>query len=261
MFFFYGKHIIELGGTTFNYVSQISNASASFSTTFQMPGMSTDQVYDAVQPLFDSLNSIGISVPAANPVPSVLWAPSRNQGAGDMPGNTLFSSRLFPRVNWENETLWNATMAAVRETVEAGYTFHGIHMSPTAKVAGYPGNNAVNPAFRNGLMHADSYNTLMVRGASPQRFKDAYARHNSYMDKIRTVTPTGGAYINEADVTEPNWQQSFFGDNYPRLLKIKKETDPWGVFWAPSTVGSEAWEVRTADGLPTQNGPLCRTGQ
>jgi hypothetical protein len=31
-----------------------------------------------------------------------------------------------------------------------------------------------------------------------------------------------------------------------------------GVFWAPMTVGSEAWEVITADGLPTQNGQLCR---
>jgi hypothetical protein len=78
------------------------------------------------------------------------------------------------------------------------------------------------------------------------------------MEKIRVVTPGGGAYINEADRLEPNWQQSFFGANYPRLLGIKRETDLWGVFWAPTTVDSEAWEVRTADGLAMQDGPLCR---
>jgi hypothetical protein len=42
------------------------------------------------------------------------------------------------------------------------------------------------------------------------------------------------------------------------VAQIKKKTDRWRLFWAPTTVGSEVWEVITADGLPTQNGPLCR---
>lgn len=150
-------------------------------------------------------------------------------------------------------------MAAIRQVVEAGYTFHGINMQPSDKIAGYPGNNAVNPAFRNTIMHADifDFQTPSFRGPA-QAVLNEYVVFNSSMNLIRAATPGSGSYINEADVLEPDWQQSFFGDNYPRLLDIKKKRDPWGVFWAPSTVGSESWEVITADGLPTQNGQLCR---
>jgi hypothetical protein len=42
------------------------------------------------------------------------------------------------------------------------------------------------------------------------------------------------------------------------VAQIKKKTDPGGLFWAPTTVGSEVLEVITADGLPTQNGPPYR---
>lgn len=151
-------------------------------------------------------------------------------------------------------------MDSIRQVIEAGYTFHGINMKPTEQVAGYPGNNAVNPAFRKTIMHADIFDpkTPSFRGIA-KTVIDEYATFNSYINKIRAATPGAGAYLNEADVQEPNWQQSFFGDQYQKLLEIKKKTDPWGLFWAPTTVGSEAWEVMTADGLPTQNGPLCRS--
>lgn len=62
----------------------------------------------------------------------------------------------------------------------------------------------------------------------------------------------------QADSSEPNWQQSFFGSNYERLLDIKQRYDPLGVFYALKAVGTEGWEVKTSTGLPTQNGKLCR---
>jgi len=186
------------------------------------------------------------------------WGASRH-GEGDSPGDSRFASRLFPYSNWENSTLFNTTMASIRQAVEGGYTFHGINMRPTEQVAGYPGNNAVNPAFRKTIMHADIFDPLTPSFTGPAKAViDEYAVFNSHINKIRAATPGSGAYINEADVLEPNWQQSFFGGNYAKLLQIKMKTDPWGVFWAPTTPGSEAWEVITADGLPTQNGKLCR---
>lgn len=47
---------------------------------------------------------------------------------------------------------------------------------------------------------------------------------------------------NQADPYEPNWQQAFWGDNYERLLEIRKKYDPDGVFYAISTPGTEDWE-------------------
>lgn len=54
-------------------------------------------------------------------------------------------------MSFEDPTRFTATQKAIRNTVEAGYMFHGINMAPSLDVAGYPGrSSAVNPAFRVG---------------------------------------------------------------------------------------------------------------
>ena len=56
-----------------------------------------------------------------------------------------------------------------------------------------------------------------------------------------------GAYMNEADVLEPNFREVFFGNaNYERLLRVKKVYDPSDMFIVGAGVGSEKWD---ADGL------------
>jgi FAD/FMN-containing dehydrogenase len=60
------------------------------------------------------------------------------------------------------------------------------------------------------------------------------------MDVIRALTPGGGAYVNEADYFEPDWQESFWGGNYPRLREIKQRYDPANIFRVHHGVGSEA---------------------
>lgn len=149
---------------------------------------------------------------------------------------------------------------ALRESVEAGYTFHGIHVAPTEAVGGSPGgaDNAVSAAFRAAVMHADLFDGTRLAGLSPAAFDAAHARLDAQMRKWRAVSPGSGAYFNEADLQEPDWQRAFFGGKYAALRRIKSARDPWGLFYAPATVGSEDWVVGVADGLPNQNGPLCR---
>lgn len=69
---------------------------------------------------------------------------------------------------------------------------------------------------------------------------------------LEKLTPGGGAYLNEGDIHQPNWQTVFYGTNYPRLAKIKKLHDPDDIFWGPTAVGSEGWEV-------SLDGRLCKT--
>ena len=43
------------------------------------------------------------------------------------------------------------------------------------------------------------------------------------MNPLREITPNSGAYWNEADYIEPNWEESFWGaDNYAKLKQIKE---------------------------------------
>lgn len=54
----------------------------------------------------------------------------------------------------------------------------------------------------------------------------------------KSVSPGAGSYLGESD-REEDWQQSFYGAFYERLLKIKRSVDPDGVFWAKPAVGNE----------------------
>jgi hypothetical protein len=65
---------------------------------------------------------------------------------------------------------------------------------------------------------------------------------NTYVEAFRKLAPNMGAYVNEADANEPNFQQAFWGDNYPRLLDIKRRYDPSDVLWCTPCVGNERWE-------------------
>ena len=69
---------------------------------------------------------------------------------------------------------------------------------------------------------------------------------SSYYDavnKFREATPGAGAYFNEADYNEPDWQNTFWGnENYKRLLDIKRAWDPEELFYCHNCVGSEYWE-------------------
>ncbi|KAK4245562.1 hypothetical protein C7999DRAFT_34050 [Corynascus novoguineensis] len=225
----------------------------------QMPGLTPAETADFVQPLLRTLNTLGIPVAIATPTTRVYS--SQAGSTGGAPGNGYFASRLFPRAVFENATLFSAAMSAARATVEAGYVFHGLNMAPTLRAAGHPTARAgVNPVWREAVMHADVFTGVNMGTLTPAEGREAQRRLDGYMTALRAATPGGGAYFNEADVLEPDWQRSFFGSNYGALAWVKRSRDPWHVFWSPTTPGSEAWAVEKAPGdeLPTQNGRLCR---
>jgi hypothetical protein len=61
------------------------------------------------------------------------------------------------------------------------------------------------------------------------------------MKALRVAAPDTGAYVNECDYFQNDWQRAFWGPNYPRLARIKRHYDPDGLFTVHHGVGSEAW--------------------
>ena len=51
-----------------------------------------------------------------------------------------------------------------------------------------------------------------------------------------------GSYSNEGDVREPNFQITFYGNNYVRLSDVKSKYDPNDLFIVGAGVGSERWD-------------------
>ena len=65
------------------------------------------------------------------------------------------------------------------------------------------------------------------------------------------MAPDGGAYFAESNFFDPNWQDSYWGTNYPQLRQIKQKYDPDGLFFVHHGVGSEIWSADGFTRLPS----------
>lgn len=77
------------------------------------------------------------------------------------------------------------------------------------------------------------------------------AQINDAMAVLRKLAPNAGSYVAESNFFEPDWQQSYWGENYARLLAVKRRYDPDGLFFVHHGVGSELW---SADGFTPVHG-------
>lgn len=166
------------------------------------------------------------------------------------------SARLFPRDNFENETLFDTTWDVLSDNLNNGIVIIGYNMAPTYE-RGFSPANAVNPAWRSSVGFLITATVVDMKENAEYQLEQRHNFTYGPMQKWRDLTPGGGTYMSESDYLEPNFQWSFFGSHYPRLLEIKQRYDPYHLFYAHTGVGSEFFEVRTESGLPDQNGRLC----
>lgn len=68
---------------------------------------------------------------------------------------------------------------------------------------------------------------------------DGKARVTRAMNPLRALTADAGTYVNETDYFEPDWQRAFWGENYARLIELKRKYDPDSLFTCHHCVGSE----------------------
>jgi len=61
------------------------------------------------------------------------------------------------------------------------------------------------------------------------------------MGELRKVAPERASYVSESNFFEKDWQQSYWGANYERLLAVKRRYDADGLFFVHHGVGSEDW--------------------
>lgn len=154
------------------------------------------------------------------------WLPARLfQDSPDTLADALFSASRHWGISLHlNKALWGAAPEAVardRATAINPEVFGAAALMITASSQQY--------AFPGVPRHEPD----PALGAARAR------RVASAMEAIRALTPGAGSYVNETDYFEHDWQHAFWGDNYPRLLKIKQAYDPANLFRVHHGVGSE----------------------
>lgn len=226
--------------------------------------MSISALHNLMAPVFSRLSELGIPYKVKNRhFPSYhaawedAWPPSQGHVASP---NSVDGSWLFPRQSFSAPESFNASFQAIKGVVDKGYDVTAFGVAPRNP---FRIDNSVNPALRANTLFATT-SILLSDNPSPYQLQSA---QKTLMDDIlaswRAAAPLdrmGGSYANEGNVKEPNWQRSFYGKHYEKLLEIKRRRDPSELFYVPAGVGSEHWEVKTgAQGIHSQNGPLCRT--
>lgn len=167
------------------------------------------------------------------------------------------ASRLLPRKNWEDATLRAKTIETVRGIVEEGAFL--VHYNINADAPENTADSAANPAWREVMM----FDIIGLTWDADTPESEVASLHEKLTgdlaQRLKDVSPGAGGYLNEGDVMDPEFAQSFYGSNYDRLLEIKKKIDPKDVFWAPTAVGSERWYITDQEDYVTkQTGRLCR---
>lgn len=157
-----------------------------------------------------------------------------------------YHSRWIPAASFHGaaaDTLAQALFAASRHSSVSLHFNKG--QAGAADDAALRGKQtSVNPvAYSSAALLIVAAGEPLEPGREPDRAEAqaARARVDEAFSIVREATPGTGAYANEADYFEPDWQQSLWGANYPRLRSIKEQVDPDGLFVCHHCVGSEKW--------------------
>ena len=194
---------------------------------------------------------VGDDRPGA-PEGNILWAGNVGEAGWFLHG---YQSAWLPAALLREDSrrrLVDAFFAASRHRDFALHFNKGLAGAPAEDVAAAR-DTATNPAV------LDAFALVICAAAEPPAYPGvaghephlAAARRNaaaveSAMNEIRTLLPEPGSYVSESNFFEANWQRSYWGTNYPRLLAVKDRYDPDGLFFVHHGVGSERW---SADGF------------
>ncbi|RDA95667.1 hypothetical protein CP533_1279 [Ophiocordyceps camponoti-saundersi (nom. inval.)] len=215
--------------------------------------MTEAQVRLAMKPLEAAVSSQGLSLQASfsefssyqQHMAHYFGTPSNDSFSltGAISG-AVYGGHLYPR------SALAKLPEVSREIIKRGGGIYGVALDVSRFGSG--SSNAVLPQWRRTIVH-NLVGILLKDGAPIEYVKQQRDRITQEFQPLQeAAAPGGGAYMNEADFQQPNFQDTFFGANYPRLLKIKKKYDKDGLLYVTAGVGSEDWHVG-------EDGRMCRT--
>ncbi|TVY19102.1 FAD-linked oxidoreductase ZEB1 [Lachnellula arida] len=222
------------------------------------PNRTAAEVTEILAPLTNALGTQGLNLSAIGF--TVATAPSflshYNETVGPelyaATANSITSGRMLSRDNLANNV--TAIGNAMRSITANGHfellctAFNANGLVPKVSA------NAVHPAWKNTLSNC------IISGVWDWSipFEEMLQRQDELTNiatpALEAATPGSAIYLNEANYQQPDWQEQFYGDNYPKLRAIKKVHDPGNMFYGLTAVGSEAWEADS-------EGRLCGTGR
>jgi FAD/FMN-containing dehydrogenase len=181
------------------------------------------------------------------PEANVFWAANLGEAGQVLYG---YESAWLPAAHLEKdrrENLADALFAASQHWRVSLHVNKGLAGGPAGAIAAAK-ETAMNPAVLDAF-------ALIISGAEgPPAYPGIAGREpdlstarqhadavDKAMNEMRKLLSNVGSYVAESNFFEKAWQESFWGQNYARLLAVKDKYDPDGLFFVHHGVGSERW--------------------
>lgn len=226
--------------------------------------VSASGLHRLVDPVVEQLRSYGTNITltvsfSASELQNYTSFYSAISGSNTAGSGGISSSRLLGREELSKSDLRSFLQRAVAAQNATAGTFATIGLSGGLGVHKQPDDRwgALIPSWKRAYLH------LYVGGASgsvdedttPQKVLQSNAEwiEEAKEELWREWAPNMGSYMNEANPYNSQWKKDYYGENYERLLEIKKKYDPHESLFVLTGVGSDGWEY------DLQSGTLCRT--
>ena len=209
-----------------------------------LPDGTQDDVLKALMPFYQALDRLNVTVLVNETTlhENFLEHFTYYVGPDDYTTrNITVGSQLVSRSFVSDDSNVVALASALQEILDAPdalVILLGTNVAHS-RVGNQSGTNGVSTMWRNSLL-------LIQVGAGGNVFanwadlKEELALVNDWEQKLHTLIPGGGSYQSEATFNNPNWREDYYGDNYDKLLKVKKLYDPHNILWNRPAVGHEA---------------------
>ncbi|RHZ57417.1 uncharacterized protein CDV56_108069 [Aspergillus thermomutatus] len=231
-------------------------------TAATLPGGTASDMDAILQDFYRVIKELNMTFVAKNTIVKPSFVELYNtfvppsQADASFPANNTIGSRLVPAaVVRDNLTdLLDVYRHILQdETVPGGVTVVGGTSNNVSHVniGVAPGSNAVLPAWRDALF-TSSAGVSFPDNTTVQGLQLIQAKVNTWQDWVKALTPGSGSYINEATYDNPDWKSDYYGNNYERLLQVKKKYDGNFTLWQHTSVGADVYWQEDAEGR------LCR---
>ncbi|KAJ6015185.1 FAD-binding domain-containing protein [Penicillium herquei] len=218
------------------------------------PDRNSTEVHGLMSPLIEKLDKLAVNYTLTvstfddyysffdtyfGPLPYGTYTNAQVQGGRLMPRSVLTTKE-------SNQAL---TSALRRIASNSAVAIVGVGTDVSS--AKHP-PNAVFPGWRKAIVSLeitidwDFTQTYATNAANETLITEKY---DPWLTEVSG--PESGAYLNEGDFNQKDFQSQFFGSNYDALKAIKKRYDPNGIFYGNALVGSDDWEIAS-------DGRLCR---
>jgi hypothetical protein len=227
--------------------------------------MTTDQMDAIIDKLAARVTSIGhgsyLNISRQQTSIQSYWSfvkpnPSSSNSAGAV---SLMTSRLLGRRELsdisQDDLRVYLQQALVSESPDAGtMLLFGLQggYGPANVLAHMRGS--VLPAWRSAYAHTFTLRASIDATGDPRQSLEAGAKwYEDFKEPVwRNWASNTGSYMNEGNPFSSRWKDDFYGENYEKLLGIKRKYEPSESLFVWSGVGSDLWNYDLKSGL------LCR---